>query len=476
MNMMLDSFKQVIKDRCGLMFEGISQDNLQKALQQRMRVLTLQADSYLRRIAADQQEFDELICLLTINETYFFREHQQLEMLCDYLLPTLLAHKPEDQPVTILSAGCSTGEEPYSIAMALLERFGRRITERVEIRAGDIDQQALAKAKLGSYSAFSFRGVDEPIRQKYFIQEQGRFRIKPDVQQWVKFQSLNLLSQHVAADLEGTDIIFFRNVSIYFDTATRHAILSNFYRMLQPEGILLVGVAETLANDLGVFQLQEHGGLFYFTKQLVPHKEPIKPVELAPPVPSDSGRVNKKPLQPLARKPLEPETVLQDVHELLHKKRYDEAAALLRGLLAEQANQQATILLAWVQLQRRDFASARELANEVLVRDEWSVEAMMILAFAARWQGDLDEALRCFRQAAFLRNDNWAVQYYLADTHRAMGNREPARRGYRTCLRLMGDSPVAQGGLQLPWQLPVAEMRFLCEKHGMSGANTGAAD
>ncbi|MCA1908068.1 MAG: protein-glutamate O-methyltransferase CheR, partial [Magnetospirillum sp.] len=267
----LKPFKDLVRTRCGLMLEGNGEETLKGALAARMHALgCATARTYLSRLGGDSAEFQELVTLLTINETYFFREPEQLALLTDKLVPRYQGLRG-GTPLRILSAGCSTGEEPYSIAMALLDRLGESMAAQVHLVGGDIDHLALAKARAAHYSAFSFRGLSAERRERYFspIGRHG-FALADCVRSKVRFHHLNLLSPEIAADLADFDIVLFRNVSIYFDTPTREAILRNLSARMKPDALLLVGSAETLANDLGVFRLVEEDGLFFFTKTKAP--------------------------------------------------------------------------------------------------------------------------------------------------------------------------------------------------------------
>ncbi|KAF0222041.1 MAG: chemotaxis protein methyltransferase, partial [Rhodospirillaceae bacterium] len=262
----LQSFKDLVKSRCGLMLEGNGEQTLKAAVATRMQVTGLHGQpAYLSRLTTNAAEFQELVALLTINETYFFREPEQLALLTEKMVPRLLALRGPGRPIRILSAGCSTGEEPYSVAMALLDQYGEAMGSLVRLYAGDIDHLALAKARAGHYGAFSFRALSPERQQRYFtpIGRHG-FALAETVRTRVEFHHLNLLSAEAPASLADFDIVLFRNVSIYFDAATRRTIQHNLARMMTLDGVLLVGTAETLANDLGVMRLVEEDGHFYF--------------------------------------------------------------------------------------------------------------------------------------------------------------------------------------------------------------------
>lgn len=463
----LQGFKDLVRSRCGLMLEGNGEDTLKAAIAARMRASGLLGEqAYLARLTTNEAEFQELVTLLTINETYFFREPEQLALLTEKMVPRLLALRGPGRPIRILSAGCSTGEEPYSIAMALLDRYGETMGSLVRLYAGDIDHLALAKARAGHYSAFSFRALSPERRQRYFtpIGRHG-FALAETVRTRVEFHHLNLLSAEPPASLADFDIVLFRNVSIYFDTATRRAIQHNLARMMTAEAVLLVGTAETLANDLGVMRLVEEDGHFYFAKGVAapsPPKAP-RPPPPAPPPPSPPLGPNRTVPAPVAATP-PPD--LDTARRLVRDKRFDEAGALLRGILTQSPDHlPALVLLAHLQVLRRDHPAAQTLAQRALELDAWSVEAMVVQGFAAKWQGDHDGAIRWFKQAVYARHQCWVAQYYLAESYRAAGQPDLARRTYRVALQHLTQHPDGDGGLSLPLGLPVAEVRFLCERN-----------
>lgn len=479
----LQPFKDLVRNRCGLMLEGNGEQTLKGALAARMHASgCASAQAYLSRLGGDAAEFQELVTLLTINETYFFREPEQLILVTEKLVPRLLGLRA-GAPLRILSAGCSTGEEPYSIAMALMDKLGESWSGQVHLVAGDIDHLALAKARAGHYSAFSFRGTSEERRQRYFspIGRHG-FALADAVRNKVQFHHLNLLSPDVGPDLGDFDIVLFRNVSIYFDTPTRVAIQRNLSARMKPDGILLVGIAETLANDLGVFRLVEEDGLFFFTKAKAPcaARPPVRAVS-KPPVPAARPAAIQlaprvaPPAPSAAPVPASPAVGdLAAARALVRDEHYEDAARLLRSLVeADGADRDAALLYAHVQIHRRAFAEAEIQAHRVLEHDQFSVAAAVLLGFSARSQGDHQAALRWFKQAVYCRHDCWVAHYYLAETLRALDQAEPAKRSYRLALQQLAGTPDPDAGLGLPLGLPLSEIRFLCERHAGAALSSG---
>lgn len=481
--MNLAAFKALIKQRCGLTFEGIGEAPLVSSLQKRITETGAKnAAAYYALLLADEHEFHELVALLTINETYFYREPEQLQLLVDCLIPRILSRKQDSAPVRILCAGCSSGEEPYSIAIALREKYGESATRLFMLVGGDIDKGALEKARIGRYAEFSFRGLTPALRERYFNRhDKGIWSVNSEVRHQVHFHHLNLLAAHYPHEVRSFDIIFFRNVSIYFDTPTRRIIQQHLAKLLNSDGYLIIGTAETLANDLGVFSLVEEGGLFYFAKQpetaKLPPKMPKSPVRrvgiAAPPAFSAADRLRAVQAAP----PLEREKPTQqplqaavtasadEALRLTREKRYDEAMAVLSILLEQQPGVGAALLLkAYILLQRKDYAAAENNAQQVLNTEPWSTDAFVLLGLAAKWRNQADDAVKWFKQAVYARNECWPAHYYLGELYRADNKRENARRAYRVVLQLLSTRQAPNDGLAvIPLGLPASEVRFLCE-------------
>lgn len=474
----LHAFKQVIGQRCGLVFAGPAEDTLADAVARRIAATGAHGPSgYFTHLLADEAEFQELVALLTINETYFFREAHHLALLTDRLIPRLLAQRVGGLPLRILSAGCSTGEEPYSIAIALLERFGEAAGSLCSIVAGDIDHQALARARTARYSAYSFRGVAEDVKERWFRRDGDELVVDARARALVSFYPLNLLSRDGPAALSGLDVVFFRNVSIYFDPPTRRTIQANLHRRMNDPAFLVVGGSETLANDLGLMALEEDGGRFYFAKcgtpaasgpSRAPAPMPRPTLEPALEPALEGGPVSPPPKAvPLVSPPPIPDGRVEAVCALLRAKRYADAAEGLAALRHDAPDDVRPMLLeGWRHLQQHAYDEALALAEAALRHDAWSIEACVLLGFVARRQGDPEEALRRFKQAAYARYDCWPVHYYLAETHRTAGRAEPARRSYRIALQQLSEHPDPDGGLLLPLDLPLSEVRLLCAHHG----------
>jgi chemotaxis protein methyltransferase CheR len=472
MDMDLSPFKKLIKQRCGLTFEGVGEKPLVDGLHQRIAATGAEnASAYCAKLRGDDHEFHELVCLLTINETYFYREPEQLQLLVDCLIPRILSRKQDASPVRILSAGCSTGEEPYSIAMALREKYGESAAQLFQLEGGDIDKGALGKAHTARYSEFSFRSLAPGLRDRYF-ERHGKWtwNVRADLRRQVEFHHLNLLDESYHHALQDYDIIFFRNVSIYFDAPTRRLIQQHLASLLKNDGCLIIGTAETLANDLGVLSLVEEGGLFYFAKQ---PGAPVKPQFEVPVFPVRDKAVTdwisapSVPSRPFIAPPVAPQPAanIGEAMRLVQEKRYDNALAVIARLLEQQPGATDALLLkAHILLQRKEYAAAEESAQQALKIEAWSIDALVMLGLAAKWRNQPEDAVKWFKQAVYACHTCWPAHYYLAELYRAADEAEKARRAYRVVLQLLAGPQAPDDGLSIiPLGLPAAEVRFLCE-------------
>ncbi|MBV9067575.1 MAG: protein-glutamate O-methyltransferase CheR [Acidobacteria bacterium] len=248
-----------IYKRTGMWFADTSKYLLQKRLSPRARELNFESfQKYFYFLQYDpraEAEFDQIYDLVTTNETYFFREPAQLAAFADEIVPEILSRKTIKK-IRIWSAGCSSGEEPYSIAM-LLNEAGYYDRAAFEIFASDINQQVLAKARRGHYRESAFRATDGPLRDKYFTRnEDGSWHIHDDIRNRVSFGRLNLYDEPRVSLLGHLDVIFCRNVIIYFDDQSKKVVVSNFYNRLTDTGYLLLGHSESLISLSTQFKLR----------------------------------------------------------------------------------------------------------------------------------------------------------------------------------------------------------------------------
>ena len=253
--------RDIIYSHCGLYFDSDTKYLLEKRLARRLQLFQIRGfKEYYQFLKYDRnkdQELSDLMDILTTNETYFFREGFQLKALTDEILPELKAAKERkgEKNLRIWSAGCSTGEEPYTIAMLLMEMDCFQ-GWRVEIVGTDISNRVLQQSRKAVYSKSSFRTTEEHYIKRYFHQEQDGLRVNDEVRELVTISHLNLFDQNRLSLLGKMDVIFCRNVIIYFDQTAKKKIIDTFYRMLHDGGYLLLGHSESLMNLSTVFALK----------------------------------------------------------------------------------------------------------------------------------------------------------------------------------------------------------------------------
>lgn len=214
------------------------------------------------------QELQELINILTVNETYFFREYYQLKCFAEEILPELLEKKSKEkqQKIRVWSAGCSTGEEPYTLAIIMEEML--EDVERVtwEVHATDINTEVIEKAKIGLYSQRSVRLVPEEYKMRYFVRRGEFYEIIPELRKKVKFYQLNLMDAAAMRRMMNFDVIFCRNVLIYFDDASRRQVALYFYEALTEGGYIFLGHSESMSRITPIFKLRRFKNAFVYQK------------------------------------------------------------------------------------------------------------------------------------------------------------------------------------------------------------------
>jgi chemotaxis protein methyltransferase CheR len=259
-----EAFRQIrdlVYQFSGLHFNPEAKFQLERRLAKRLQTLQLKSYKdyylYLRYDKNKDRELAEAINVLTTNETYFFREDFQLKTFTQEILPEIWARKEEtgDKQIRIWSAGCSSGEEPYTIAMLMLDQ-PRFKDWQIEIIGTDISQRVLQIARKGIYGENSFRTTPPSYRRRYFVETEGAYRISDQVRDLVNISYLNLFDFPRVTLLGKMDVIFCRNVIIYFDTAAKRKVVDSFYQRIRPEGFLLLGHSESLVNLTTAFELR----------------------------------------------------------------------------------------------------------------------------------------------------------------------------------------------------------------------------
>ncbi|NTW88353.1 MAG: hypothetical protein HGB26_04340 [Desulfobulbaceae bacterium] len=490
----LKYFKDLIQGRVGLTFDRTREEILRQKIAEAIvqRGCRSEADLYTA-LREDEGYFLEFVNHLTINETYFFREPQFLELLTGHLVPELLAGKKAGEKIKIISAGCSTGEEPYTIAIALSEKFAEKTNNLFSIVGADINSKALEKAEGGTYGKLSFRGSDELLQSKYFEPEGcGLFRIKASIRNLVQFIRFNLLSDDYPQLFCRADIVFYRNVSIYFDPPTQRKILIGLASIINEGGYVVFSASETYSHkDIGALSLVESKGLFYYKKISrrdggtcsVSSPEIPRSGNVRRYMPGNFQELNSRRGCPKAPAPLPAalgkkseicssisqevsasEDLFQEALVCFRKKEHDRALQLAERLHScRRYRGKAYLLTGCVFLNRDKIREAGELFGKALQIDDLDLEAHLLLGLTAKNSGETVKAIECFSKALYFLDSCWMAHYFLAEIYLSIGVFKKALGYYGALLRIIENGSADKPNLTFfPISFKREDLLHLC--------------
>lgn len=384
---------------------------------------------------------------LTVGETYFFRERRGFEVLQEHVFPELLSRRQSQRRLRIWSAGCCTGEEPYSVAM-LLDRLIPDLRRwDVTILATDINPRFLRQAAQGVYSEWSFRDTPAWVRERYFHKRRdGRYEIHPRIRRMVTFSHLNLAADVYPSFLNSTDamdVIFCRNVLMYFAAERVKAVVQNFYRSLIDEGWLIVGPAETSHTVFAAFTGVEFPGAILYRKVI---GAVSRAAAVGDPTPVFVGEAEVlSPSAPAAP----PMPVVEDVTLTAGP---DEAPPEPHGPVVEPQgalppkpdDHEEPSLMARACANRGSLDEAIVWCEKAIAADKLNPAHHYLLAVIQQERGQNDTATRSLLQALYLDPDFVLAHFALGNLHRSQGRRREAERHFRNALSLLRRRPQDQ--------------------------------
>lgn len=261
------SLRNLIYERTGMQFGENKIYYFKKRIQKRMEEQGIErVPDYIRHLKMfdpENREFQELINLITVNETYFFREFSQLAIFAEDCLEEVTARKRAagDRTLKVFSAACSSGEEPYTLAIILREMLEDFNSWKIMVKGVDIDENVLNAAMRAEYDSRSVKDVPPAYLEQYFIPLSGdRFRVTPEIRQMVSFEHVNLMDRRALRSERNYDFIFCRNMLIYFDDQSRKQVVERFYTMLNRGGYIFLGHAESLSRITTAFKIRRIEG------------------------------------------------------------------------------------------------------------------------------------------------------------------------------------------------------------------------
>jgi chemotaxis protein methyltransferase CheR len=442
----LEQLAALLLDRAGLKLTPAGYPGLRLALQARMPALGIaDAAEYVGRLRhhAGRQELRALIPLVTVGKTEFFRDGRQFSAFAQHVFPQVLERaRQEGRAARLWSAGCATGEEPYSLAMVALERGGTK--ETVEIRATDLNPSATESAARGCYPARRLVGVSEERVRRFFSPREGGYRVIDPVRALVTFECQNLAAPAWSeVEARSLDVILCRNVIIYFDQATTTGVLERFYEALRPGGWLLLGYSESLLKSRTRFEMVEVGGTFAYQRPSGAPKRSTGTVPVVPPRPS-------APPPPPAPKPAAPSPSrgtprppptqapverLAEVIAAIEAGDFPRALRTAHRLSADEPDDLAARLTQGnIYVLMGNLGAAREVYASALATEPLCVEVRLYTALAALQGGQLEDARHELQRALFLEPTLAVGHYLLGQVHERRGDQEGALRSYRNAI------------------------------------------
>ncbi len=474
-------FRDYIHNHSGIYLEESKLDSLRISLLARAtRIDCAGWDAYFEVLARDESEFRELMSLITINETSFFRFPAQFEALRTFVLPQLASERATDnRTMRIWSAGCSTGEEPYSIAMTVADSGLESSGWRGEVVGTDVSTKALGVAKAGIYPARSVVGLSDDAIRRHFARVDDSYRVASHPRGMVEFGYHNLIKEPYPLALMGNwDVIFCRNVTIYFKLDSTRRVVQNFHNSLNPGGYLFVGHSETLTTITDQFEAVEVGGVFLY------RKPPARRLHVVPQVPADSRRSARAPAVPPRRTdrtseettrrerrtlptpptpptpPAAPPAGQDSEHgaeELLAAARAHVAAGrpaealsvielVLRG---DRDNTDAHLVAAHVHADAGDFVRALAECERALAVNPLLPGARYLLGVIHQREGDLVHAVSEFKKTVYIDPDFVLAHVNLGAIYRGEKRYTEAVREYENALRALYKNPEGEWTLFL---------------------------
>ncbi len=421
-------FVALVEQRLGLCYEQGQWGELEVVLAE--RAAGSGVEHYLSQLAAPsaQAEWKALAERLTVGETYFLRHPTQLETLVDQVLPSFLR---QTSTIRVLCAGCSTGEEPYSVALLARER-GRVDSSRLRILGIDVNPRSIAHARRACYSPWSLRAVPSAMRQQWFQRTPEGFALQPQVRDQVIFEERNLLEEASAFWAPGSfHAILCRNVVLYFPQDVIRKIIARMAQALVPGGYLFMGPSETLRGISEDFELLRGGDAFYY--RLKPPAPPAASV--AQSAPAAPAPVAQRVAPPASTPPPAPDG-LEGVLHLLEAERYTEAWAHLESL-PQSSSPKALLLRAVLHLHAGRLSQAEQLGRQLVTASATEAPAYYLLGLCLEQSGD--EAGARGRYAASVRAEpTFALAHLRAGSlARRAGDMVEARVALRMAVSLL---------------------------------------
>jgi chemotaxis protein methyltransferase CheR len=468
----LDRFSAAFAAYTGVRLRPRDEETLRTTMAARMKSLHLhRGEEYCRLLAGDEgraeREWQRLIAALTNPETYFFRDEAQMMLLRLTLLPELIERNRRERSLRLWSAGCSTGEEAYSLAILIHELLPDRDQWDVRIVGTDINENSLEAARRGSYGAWSFRSMDPALRERYFAPERELYRVDDHLRAMVTFRPLNLVRDTLpdaGAGIRAMDLILCRNVFIYFAPDTIEAVLAKLAATLCGGGYLMTGHAEFHDRPPPSLRVRLFPGAVVYQSSPPPARTqpiggqpapsaavgiPARNRTEAPPRSWQVQGVVAPTVSPIPRPApaavVEPEALLAAAERERHAGRHGAALGQLSLLLHRHPRHaRALCLSARIYADLGEHVRSEELCRQAIEQNPLDAAAYLLLASIADERGNRQEAKALLKKVVYLAPDAVTAYLELAAIYASEGDPSRSRTMRRAALDVLRSFPSEQ--------------------------------
>ena len=481
-----ENFVNLIAQQTGIEIRSQNYGSLSDNILSRVKALHLASpQAYYDLLASldsrGEEEWQQFVCLVTNRESYFFRDKGQFALLRQSILPELIRQNQRTKILRICSAGCSTGQEPYSLAILLRELIPDIDTWSVNIYGIDINRESLDHALKGLYNVWSFRQVEDEIKDRYFKNLAGYYQLDPQVKRAVKFQQVNLVRDplpRLESDIREMDLIICRNVFIYFTDQAIARVVEKFFNTLKMNGYLLTGHAELGSHHLKAFHsklfpesviYQKRSSSFTtgttgastVSRYQPPEAKPSALETLSQQLEKTQIKLNqtshllgkKAPYQATVTTPAKPETpvsanqagLIQEARTLLQSKSYHLAQKKLEQLLqTDPKNANACCLMAEIKANLGQYDQAQEWCQKATGFNAFDAKPYHLLAHIAEEQGNLESAKQALKKIIYLEPQAVPAYVNLANLYQQEGDRQRANKMQQSALKILQSLPSDQ--------------------------------
>ncbi|GAB1373787.1 protein-glutamate O-methyltransferase CheR [Bacteroidales bacterium] len=447
LNTKIKNIAGIIEDSLGLSLKEKKFEEYSKNLREAAITLGFEGiESFSEKVAASgnklsSEEKRVLAAYLTVSETYFFREKPAMSMFISTILPQLIKNKREDK-IRIWSAGCSSGEEPYTIAIIINEHFPQLRKNDFEIIATDINPNVITKARNGLYTPWSFREIPDLYTKKYFTKEGDNFRISDKIKECVKFDILNLVSDIYPGEsdvCQKLDTIFCRNVLMYLNHNHIKNISKRFHKILKDDGWFITSQVELNDELFGLFaKSYSEDGIFYRKSELInkKHNETIsKRIQETTSNKIPLEKHKKRQIRDVKEESTSLTTVSQELGLLFNESKYIECIKIALTEI-EKGNEDLTILniLAKSYANSGQYKLAADVLDKIISQNPASDDTYYLYGTILAENNEIAKAKTMFKKDLYINPDNLLSHLMLGNILKDEGNTKAAMIHYRNAM------------------------------------------